>query len=310
MDRAHRTGNWLRDPVLIAGTVVSVALGVLFYVRPDVGTALGVLAGLIGVTVTLQIQAIVQSRQQAQEIVTAQRQAEQPLLQQSTAAASRLEHIETMLRGARLVSLLQHTAWLLPVMEGIAESWAAIETTVSKELTTPIGRKALEDCETLLSDLGRGHFTTDYADMGMFYALTEQLEHELLATSVESIDLDLWSAPRRKVYWDQQERMLAKGVRITRIFIYENWTDPLHDFAQKNLDLGVNVLAAHRRRLTRDLLKDMVVWDAKAMYEAQVNPDGEPVHNYFSMEPKQVNRAMEVFRRIRDNASTFDGNRF
>ena len=39
-------------------------------------------------------------------------------------------------------------------------------------------------------------------------------------------------------------------------------------------------------------------------------PDGEPVHNYFSMEAKQVNRAMEVLRRIRDNASTFDGTRF
>jgi hypothetical protein len=58
MVNPRRWSTLLLDPVLIVGTVLSVVLGVLFYVRSDINTALGVFAGLLGVVIALQVQSV------------------------------------------------------------------------------------------------------------------------------------------------------------------------------------------------------------------------------------------------------------
>src|SRR4051812_27865505 len=129
MNSPPRRFESLRDPVLLIGTAVSVILGVLFYFRSDVGTALGVFAGLLGITITLQVQALVAGQQRA-------------------VAAS---------RTARTAEKIESISWLPEYVEQIVTTIAHVEDNLP-EAVSRLSRQTVDECVSRLTDLQRGHF--------------------------------------------------------------------------------------------------------------------------------------------------------
>src|SRR5437868_6540731 len=58
---------------LIAGVVLSAVLGVFFYIRTDVATAMATCAGLVGIVITLQVESALRERRLADELTRQQR---------------------------------------------------------------------------------------------------------------------------------------------------------------------------------------------------------------------------------------------
>ena len=266
----------MRDPVLIIGTVTSVILAVLFYVRADVATALGVFAGLLGITITLQVQALV-------------------LGQRRTATASRI---------ARAVESMESVPWLTEYVERIVTQIRHIQDHFPETAST-LSRQTFDECVSRLTDLQRGHFKPTYGDQRLFLLLTAGVSRAMLATSAQDVDLLWWTSPRSDKYWELQRQALKRGVQITRVFIYHEWTKPLAQLARMQAQAGVEVYRVERDRLAPGLITDMVIWDRTCGYETRSNAAGQAAENFFTFASQDIDKLSRDFEVIRVASSRF-----
>jgi hypothetical protein len=279
MDRQSRTTSQVLT--LVAGIAVSTALGVFFYVKTDVATALATLAGLIGTVITLQVESIVHARHLHEE---GQRQ---QLL------ARRVEAI------AGMSELLDHS---LSAYGSIEQTYAG--TMVPRRLA----RKAFEDCLSTLRDLQRGHYRTpdsEESPNSPFYALTEQAQRSLLATTARS-DIEWWLNTRLSHnYWRLNQEALARGVSITRIIMYQDWTDEIDFLAKKHHEAGVRVMRVVEDQLPPTLRQNLVVWDGASAWEPHYNAIGEWIESSFTFASQDVALMLDRLKMIESCAEPY-----
>ncbi len=273
----HLFGS-LTDPVLIIGTVLSVLLGVLFYFRTDIGTAMGVFATLLGIAVTLQVQSL----------VTEQRRSS----------------AET--RTARMVSKIESVSWLPDRVEQIAEHVGNVVDNLPQSATS-LAQQTVDDCLSRLTDLQRGHFNAVYGDQRLFLTLTAAVSDTMLATSAQEIDVEWWNSPRSEKYWEINLQALKRGVKVVRIFIYHDWTKSLADLAKKQADAGIEVYRVERGQLPPRLVADIVIWDRVCGYETQSNAAGQATRNFFTFAADDIDRLARDFEVVRTVASRLSG---
>lgn len=274
MSKPRHLFGALTDPVLIIGTALSVLLGVLFYFRTDIGTAMGVFATLVGITITLQVQALLTEKQRSVS--------------------------ET--RTARMVNKIESIPWLPGYVEQMAEYVDHVVDNLPKPATS-LARQTIDDCLSRLIDLQRGHFRPIYGDQRLFLALTAEVNDTMLATSAQEIDVEWWNSSRSDKYWDLHLQALNRGVKVVRIFIYHDWTKPLADLAKKQADAGVEVYRVKRGQLTPGLVVDMVIWDRVCGYETQSNAAGQPTQNFFTFAAHDIDKLARDFELVRTVAS-------
>lgn len=271
--RRNSLGFFL-DPITLIGTVISVILAVLFYIRADAATGLGVVAGIVGIVVTLQIQ--------------------------SMAAARRELALEA--RSQRTLEAIAGIPWLPDIMDKILLSATQVEKRYGDTPAAEAFRSSFEACLSLLTDLERGHFTTQYGDLSMTYSLTIGCKSTLWATSVQDIDFEWWISPRSQRYWTLQQDALQRGVQIIRIFIYHEMNEQLRKLAAVQTAAGLEILFVHRDQLPPQLRTDMVIWDKSCAYETRSNASGDPVMNSYTVAPQDVETMLNQFQVIRTNS--------
>jgi hypothetical protein len=108
--------------------------------------------------------------------------------------------------------------------EGL-EAVRAIQDEYAGTMAVDLFHKVVDDCLRQLRDLRRGYFEAPFDDNWLVYALTERTQSNLLATSVEEVDLTWWHSAAGHTYWRLHKEALGRGVRIQRIFVYRHWTD-------------------------------------------------------------------------------------
>ncbi len=252
------------------GTATSVALGVLFYARADIKTALGVFAGLLGVTITTQVQSIVLTNRR----------------------------IDVATRSGRMLEALETISWLPPLIEEITSHITRVERDYSATPAVELCQQVLQDCLDRVNDLQRGHFEPAYGDQRLFNALTSKAVKQIRATSAQEMDLAWWLSPRSEPYWELQREALGRKVTITRVFIYSKWNDDLDQLARKQSQAGIEVRTVHRGRLPPRLVTDMVIWDETCGYETRSNAAGEPVINFFTLAAQDVEKMRHDYEAI------------
>lgn len=272
-----RWGDLLRDPVLIGGTAISVFLGVLFYVRSDTKTALGVFAGLIGVVITLQIQAIL-------------------LVQRKSVDATRY---------ARIEATLDEIHWLAPLTEDIVNKAANVDSNLSGTPGIELCQQIIEECRGRLVDLEHGHYEPTYGDQRLFLDLTRRVQTIMRATSAQGVDLSWWTSPRSQEYWRLHREALARNVAIKRIFIFHDWTPELETLAATQHSAGIEIRRIHSDHIPADLNADIVVWDDRCGYETRSNAAGAAVRNFYTLTPHDVQALIAKFDRIFTLAETY-----
>lgn len=274
MSKIHTMSRRVTDPVMLIGALLSVLVGVIFYIRPDVKTAFGVFAGLLSVVLTLQIQAIT------------------------------MEHRRIVVddRHKRTLDTIDAIPWLPNVLDRILQSATRVEQQFGATPAAEAFRNSFQNCLASLADLERGHFTMPYGDLSMTYSLTRGCEKALWATSVQDIDLDWWTSPKSQTYWTLQQDALRRGVSITRVFIYFALTDDLKRLVQVQRDAGLDIVLVHRDQLPPQLKTDIVIWDELCGYETRSNASGEPVLNFYTVAPQDVLNMVHQFQQILSNA--------
>jgi len=258
---------------LVTGVVLSVALGVFFYFRTDLSTALATFAGLIGITITLQIESLFRERRDREEAT----------------------------RQQRLIERIESVAWMPELLDHALSAMGVIEQTYRSTMAVDLARKAFDDCLAQLKDLQRGHYSTpDTEDSpnSPFYALTEQLRHSLLTTAIGE-DLEWWLHPSvSRTYWHLNVQALRRGVTIRRIFIYEDWTDELAKVATLHHESGVQVFRVAREQLPATLRINLIIWDGTCSLEFRNNSAGEMIGQIFTFAAQDLALMEDRFKLI------------
>ena len=263
---------------LSIGIVLSVALGVVFYFRTDVSTAIACFAGLVGTTITLQVESLFRERRDREETT----------------------------RQQRLVGRIEDFTWMPELLDNALGALSVIEQNYGGTMAVELARKAFDDCLTQLKDLQRGHYSTpddDYSPNSPVNALNERVKHSMSATSVGG-DLDWWLGATfgRDAYWRLNVQALERGVEIKRIFIYETWTDELEALAKTQHERGVRVLRVARHLLPISLQLNLVIWDGVCCFEPKHTPSGEYVGQSFTFAAQDVALMLDRFKAIESSA--------
>jgi len=274
---AKRT-SLLLDPVLLVGIGLSILLGVVFYLREDTAQGLGVVAGLLGGVITLQVQGLVRERR-------------------------RVEH-ETKV-GA-MVGAIEKIPWLPDLMAPMLRAAKHVEREYGKTPAQDACRAAFEECLRTLSDLERGHFRAPYGDNGIFHGIITNTKRLMCATSIPSADLRWWVSPVGRQYWEVQLEALRRGVEIRRVFIYQEWTDELDTLAREQVTAGVKVRRVQTDQLSAGMRVISAVWDDTCGHELSYNAGGTAVYDSFTVSPSDIHRLRQQFEMIERSAVEFD----
>ncbi|MFC8257188.1 hypothetical protein ACFUNF_05960 [Streptomyces sp. NPDC057291] len=250
--------------------IISAAISAFFYFDTDLKAAFATFAGLLGITIALQVEAILQGRRAA----------------------------ETATRQQRLTVNIESIAWLPEVLDESLEAINKIENEFGGTMAVNLAKKAFGDCLGQLRDLQRGKFYAPFVDHSLAFTLTEQTHNALLATSVEEVDLFWWQSATGQTYWRLHEDVLRRGVQVQRIFIYRTWTDDHATLARRQHAGGVRTLRVNRDDLPPDLRVDMIMWDGLCGYESSVNSSGEAITNNYTFAKQDLTRMLDRYRMI------------
>lgn len=259
---------------IVIGVALSTALGVFFYVKTDLSTAMGTFGGLIGTVITLQIESIFRERREREETT----------------------------RQQRLVERVEQIGWMPGLLDEALGAVGHVERTYGGTMAVSLVRKAFDDCLAQLRDLQRGRYFTvddDNSPNSPVRALTERLQSRLLATSAGE-DITWWLRPssNQSVYWPLNEQALQRGVEIKRIFIYREWSDELEALARRQTENGVKVLRVVQDLLPSPLRINLTIWDDTCGFELHHNSAGEVAGQSFTFADQDLALMLDRFKLI------------
>ncbi len=275
--------NWLRrlhhDPVLIIGLLLSVALGVFLYFVSDTSFVLGTLVSLVGTALALQLDLVMR--------------------------VERKLHKEDA--QSQLMCLLEQIPWLPAEVKDIAVSLNTVSALENQDgYLLDVARKALDECARTLDDLTRGQIRVSSDDNEALFVQTARAKEYILATSIPYVDLKWWCSDIGRKYWDANVAAMGRGVRVERVFVYQEWTDQLQELAEEQAAAGAIIWAVHRDKVPHALRIDMIVWDRSFSYEIRLNSDGEEIENLYSVNASDIDRKIHCFDIIRSCARRID----
>lgn len=259
--------------VLISGVLLSTILGVFFYFRTDLSTAMATFAGLLGTTITLQIEALLRGRQ-SKELVT---------------------------RHERLLARIESTNWLPDLLDRALAAYGQVGQNYQSGLVASLARRSFENCRMQLESLARGRYSTpdpDESPNSPVYPLTEQVKSTILATTA-GFDLQWWQTSQStRTYWKLNEEALKRGVVIKRVIIYHDWTSELEQLAQLQSSVGVQIMRVDERQLPTALRLNLVIWDNVCAMEPEYNSAGEWINTHFIFSDQDLALSQDRFKLI------------
>jgi hypothetical protein len=197
-----------------------------------------------------------------------------------------------------LISRIDSMPWLRDFLAESLEAIDSIEAHYAGTMAPVLCRQAFDDCLRQLLDLRRGQFEAPFDDNELVYALTRRTERDLLATSVEEVDLKWWQSAAGQTYWRLHKEALQRGVRIQRIFVYRAWTAEHEALASLQHEHGVHTLRVSNEQLPPDLRIDMIMWDGLCGYESRVNSSGEAITNNYTFVKRDLDRMLDRYKVI------------
>ena len=263
------------DPVAIMGIGLSVCLSVALDLT---GAATGVeslLAGLMGTTLSLVVD--------------------------SLARSERRFHLRTLMAGEPWL-----TSAITPIVEGTRDAVATYPgTRVEVEARRRFDRFRAETEQLRAGRIIRPG--ADYQDLvGATRACTSRLDALTNVMLRDSGEMNWWHGKIGRHYWRGNVDAVARGVRVTRIFVYVDMTDPLRVLIDEQRAAGVRVGLLPWGTVDRSLHLNLVVWDGTSSWEGRMSAHGEITENLFSVNPTDLDRLVNAFETCEDVATFLD----
>jgi hypothetical protein len=254
------------DPIALAGIALSIVVSVVLDLT---GAASGVesfLAGLMGITLSLVLDANVRAE-----------------------------------RRFRMRNLIEATPWLGDVLVPLVAATADVErrypgTPVSTEARSRYARLGEE-----LDELRQGRVLRPQDDHEHLLGPTRACQHTLHAVTnavaeLPGSGLRWWTGDIGRRYWQANLDALARGVRITRVFVYTTMTAELAELIAVQERAGVRIWRVPADAVDPARRLNLAIWDGTAAWEARLNAGGEVVGNVFTVNQADLNRLTGVFQ--------------
>jgi hypothetical protein len=262
---------------LITGVMFSAVLGVFFYLRTDLATAMATYAGLVGIVITLQVESALRERRLADELT----------------------------RQQRLVSRVESVGWLPDLLDEALDALDEIERGRAGTVTADLARKAFAAFLAQARDLRRGRYSTTLKGAELVHELTERARHTIRGTRTDSGNLDYlqwWHSAQGQALWRENLEALRRGVAIHRVFMYQTWNDQLAAVIEAQSASGVRTLRVAVETLPPTLRVNLTVWDDAAGLERRGNSVGELIDSDFVFAPPDVQAMFERYAMIESYA--------
>jgi hypothetical protein len=283
----HRTRDRdvrLEIVVLLSGVAFSAGLAIVMYVlgkESGLANIFSLLGGMVGLVITLQSESLVRANRSTREIVGA----------------------------GRTLSLIHAVPWAGTPLNRALDAAGKVDAKYPGSIVAQLSREYLDGFVARIEDLARGKTEVPYYDDSLIHLLTEHCEQPILATSMQEISANWWSTPGGERSWQLQLDAMKRGVRITRIFIYDRWDTRLDQLAQRQHAEGVDTFRVRRSKLPPELKVDMILWDNLCLFEARANASGDAINREYSFSPSELASARKRFEIIRSAAEAWLVNR-
>lgn len=263
------------DPVALVGISLSILLSVTLDLTNAATGVESLLAGLMGITISLVLD--------------------------SLARAERRFHLRTLLDGP---------PWLVRATPQVA---GALREAAERHAGTRVAAEAqrrFEEFRRQAEQLAAGRIIRPGDDGEDLVGATRDCAREMFGlTNVMprvSGELSWWRGDVGRRYWEANVAALARGVRITRVFVYATLSPELSELVEAQRRAGVRVGLLPIGAVSPHLHVNLAVWDGSSCWEGRMTAHGEISENEFSVHPADVERLTRVFRSCADVA-TFAG---
>ncbi|MFG3302633.1 hypothetical protein [Micromonospora chersina] len=263
------------DPVALVGISLSILLSVTLDLTNAATGVESLLAGLMGITISLVLD--------------------------SLARAERRFHLRTLLDGP---------PWLVRATPQVA---SALREAAERHAGTRVAAEAqrrFEEFRRQAEQLAAGRIIRPGDDDEDLVGATRDCAREMFGlTNVMprvSGELSWWRGDVGRRYWEANVAALARGVRITRVFVYATLSPELSELVEAQRRAGVRVGLLPIGAVSPNLHVNLAVWDGSSCWEGRMTAHGEISENEFSVHPADVERLTRVFRSCADVA-TFAG---
>lgn len=259
------------DRIALAGIVLSVVLALALDVTGAASGVESLLAGLLGATVSLQLESIARAE-----------------------------------RRFELRRLVGGPAWLGEVMTSAADAAREIGRRYPGTVLEAEAQRRLRRAATGLAELTNGSLARDSGDYQDLFAGTRGCRETLDALTNVAAEPQWWTGEVGRAYWRLHERALADGVRVRRVFIGHEPTEAVLAVMREQRDAGVEVHWARVAALPPAGHRNLAVWDARSAWRARMSPHGEIAGNVFVVDPEAVRELQRAFDLCLMHATPFE----
>jgi hypothetical protein len=263
----------LADPIAVVGIAISVALALSLDLTDAASGVESLLAGMMGATITLVIDL--------------------------GARAERRFHLRGQLESAE---------WIGPAVKPVLDHAEAIGRTYPDSEVSAEARRRFRLLATELDGLRHGRISRPHGDCEYLIGGAQSCRDRIDAvTNIHpggEHGTGWWSSEVGRRYWQANLAALARGVAVTRVFVYSRPTDGLRALVDTQLAAGVTVVLLPRPGTDPALRLNMAMFDDRTAWEARMSADGEIVENLFYVCDGEVDRLRTAFRLAVMNGST------
>lgn len=266
----------LQLTIVITGSAIAVALGIIFYVKPDVPTALATMALILGGIMTLQVEATFR----------------------------RIRDEQAQTEQGQLMAQLEANSWLRRFTKDVAVRAAEIKQKYDLPFVNDMLMVQLRNqFKSALDDVQAGHILVPHnSDHKLVFWIMENCRVSVLATDVYKASHLHIGDPSGDKYRQLNEQALGREVLIERVVIYSNWTDEIDRNIREQRKLGIHTFRVKETSLKTELRVDLAIWDERYASELSFNANGDITDSYISFSPPEIARIRNRYEEIKSFA--------
>jgi hypothetical protein len=201
---------------------------------------------------------------------------------------------------------LTRNADLLARVSAMVDDYLKVAEQGSSSLFSARARYVLTECADGLHNLVEGYMILRPLDEFSFGLKgIPEVRRSIQATSYVDAE-SFWRSVAGEKYYQANVDLLARDVKITRVFIGDRDTlNRSRSFIARQKDAGIAVLLALVEEIPRELCEDYLIADEVIVTQLQLTREGVARTEKISIDPQEVRQSMNNFNRLVGGAHSY-----
>jgi hypothetical protein len=206
-----------------------------------------------------------------------------------------------------ILNITSRFNWAEDDLRAISDSLLDVHSKPALEPFQKIARLELDKARSILGGLRFGQYSTPISDMLIHFERFDASENSIFLTNIDHTHLTWWHSEEGRKYWQTNLNALDRGVHIERVFIYDVLNPQLETLIYEQATTiqngqHIDVYVVQKDVLPDELRADIAIWDESFTYQVELNSDGKPITNRYSVNDADVASRMSMYKRIRSQA--------